>query len=95
MFLAFCIGLIADILIYILIAQAILSWFVNPYSSSGISGVLASIFRILSSFTHPLTRPARALLRKINTGPLDLSLFLTVLLIILLRAVLTRLVLNI
>jgi uncharacterized protein YggT (Ycf19 family) len=87
----FCVNLIVDILTWVLIAQAILSWFINPYRGNA-SRVMTSIYRGLSSFTYPLTRPARAILAKVNTGPMDFSLLLTVLLLILVREVLTRLV---
>jgi YggT family protein len=87
----FCIDLIVNILIWILIAQAILSWFVGPFRGAA-SGVIASIYRGLSSFTAPLTQPARALLSRVNTGPMDFSLLLTVLFLILIREILIRVV---
>ncbi|MDR1495910.1 MAG: YggT family protein [Clostridiales Family XIII bacterium] len=86
----FCVSLIISILIWILIAQAVLSWFVGPYSRS--RGAIVSIYRALSSFTYPLTRPARAILTKVNTGPMDFSLLLTVLFLIAIREILMRLV---
>ncbi|MDR1293266.1 MAG: YggT family protein [Clostridiales Family XIII bacterium] len=87
----YCVSLIVNILMWILIAQAILSWFVNPYRGSA-SRALTSIYNGLSSFTYPLTRPARAVLAKINTGPMDFSLLLTVLFLILIREILIRLI---
>jgi uncharacterized protein YggT (Ycf19 family) len=90
--LEFCVNLIVSILIWILIAQAIMSWFANPYGRGGVPRAIAAIYRGLSSFTHPITRPARAILSKVNTGPMDFSLLLTVLLLILVREVITRLV---
>jgi YggT family protein len=85
----FCVSLITSILIWVLIIQAILSWFVNPFGGGGIRA-LSSLYRVLSSFTDPLTRPARAILSKFNTGPVDLSLMLTVLFLIAIREILLR-----
>jgi uncharacterized protein YggT (Ycf19 family) len=76
---------------WVLIAQAVLSWFVNPYRG-GSSRTLASVYRVLSSFTYPLTLPARAVLSKVRTGPMDFSLLLTVLFLILIREILVRLI---
>ncbi|MDR1043188.1 MAG: YggT family protein [Clostridiales Family XIII bacterium] len=87
----YCVDLIVNILIWILIAQAILSWFVNPYRG-GASRVITSIYNFVSSLTYPLTRPARAILATVNTGPMDFSLLLTVLLLILVRTILIRLI---
>jgi uncharacterized protein YggT (Ycf19 family) len=87
----FCVSLIVSILVWILIAQSVLSWFVNPYRGAA-SGGLASVYRVLSSLTYPLTLPARALLAKANTGPMDFSLLLTVLFLIVIREALMRLV---
>jgi uncharacterized protein YggT (Ycf19 family) len=83
----FCVNLITTILIYILIAQAILSWFAGPY---GRGGPIASIYRGLSSFTYPITVPARAILSKVRTGPMDFSLLLTVLFLIAIREIVFR-----
>jgi uncharacterized protein YggT (Ycf19 family) len=85
------VNLVVSILIWILIAQAIMSWFINPYGGSA-TRVITSIYRGLSSFTYPLTRPARAILAKVNTGPIDFSLLLTVLFLVLIREILIRLV---
>jgi YggT family protein len=87
----FCVSLIINILIWILIIQAILSWFVGPYGR-GAAGAIASIYRVLSSFTQPLTKPARSILAKVSTGPMDFSLLLTVLFLIVIREILVRLV---
>jgi uncharacterized protein YggT (Ycf19 family) len=72
-----------------LVIQAVLSWFINPYRGGG-APALATIYRWLSSFTYPLTKPARAILSKFNTGPMDFSLLLTVLFLIAIREILTR-----
>jgi uncharacterized protein YggT (Ycf19 family) len=85
----YCISLIIEILIWALIAQAILSWFVGPYRWRT-PGAVTSIYRVLSSFTYPLTLPARAILAKVRTGPMDFSLFLTVLFLIAIRAIAFR-----
>jgi uncharacterized protein YggT (Ycf19 family) len=87
--LAFCVNIIVGILIWILVIQSILSWFVVPYRG-GAPGVIASIYRGLSSFTYPLTAPARAILAKANTGPMDFSMLLTVLFLIAIREIVAR-----
>lgn len=63
----------ADVLIMLLFARAILSWFArDPYSTVG------KIYMVTIRLTEPIVTPARALLRKLNldTGMLDLSVFL-------------------
>jgi YggT family protein len=79
----------AQLLIWVLIGRAILSWFVNPYTSNRM-GNLAKIYYFLMQVTEPMIRPARKLLSRFNTGPLDLSLFVTVIFIVILERILMR-----
>ncbi|MDR0596668.1 MAG: YggT family protein [Clostridiales Family XIII bacterium] len=81
------VNLITSIFIWALVIQAVLSWFANPYGR-GSYGLISTIYRGLSSFTYPLTYPARLILSKINTGPMDFSLLLTMLFIYALRRIL-------
>ncbi|MDR2163770.1 MAG: YggT family protein [Clostridiales Family XIII bacterium] len=86
---AFCVDIILRILTWILIIQAILSWFVGPFRGRA-SGAIAQIYSGISFFTYPITWPARAILAKVNTGPMDFSLFLTVLFLIAIREIVLR-----
>jgi uncharacterized protein YggT (Ycf19 family) len=79
-----------QILIYVFLAVAIMSWFV-PMLRNKPDSLLLKIYYFLYRVTEPLTRPARALLRRFNTGPMDFSIFLTVLFLIIIQQVLIRL----
>lgn len=61
----------AEIIIMMLILRAILSWFVQSYSS-GIGG----IYRTLIQLTEPFVAPWRRLLSNVNTGMLDFSVLI-------------------
>lgn len=79
------IRLFAQLLIYILFAQAVLSWFVRqPY------GTLWKIYEFLSKITAPLCAPFKKI--RINTqgGSLDFSLFFAMIAIIILERILIR-----
>jgi uncharacterized protein YggT (Ycf19 family) len=86
------IGFVAQVLIWALIGRAILSWFANPYTANRMSS-LVKIYSILVQVTEPLIRPSRRLLARFNTGPVDLSLFVTVLFIVVIRSVVIRVLL--
>jgi uncharacterized protein YggT (Ycf19 family) len=79
-----------QILIYVFLAVAIMSWFV-PMFRNRPNSLLLRIYYFLYRVTEPLTRPAKALLRRFNTGPMDFSIFLTVLFLIVIQQVLMRL----
>jgi uncharacterized protein YggT (Ycf19 family) len=81
---------IAQIIIYALLARAVLSWFVNPYKL-GYQHPLVRFYGMLCQLTEPLLKPARMLLARFNTGPLDLSLFVTMLFVYILERLLLRL----
>lgn len=60
----------ADILIFLLLARAILSWFVTgPYNN------LYKIYQVLCNITEPIVAPCRNLSMRFNFGMLDLSVF--------------------
>ena len=87
--LVYAIHTFTRILIYVMIGQAFLSWFVrDPYSTAG------KLYYALAKITDPLAAPARAFLAKIGAdrGMIDFSLLLTVILIELVEAGLVRLV---
>lgn len=76
--------LLCRILLGLLLASAILSWFVNPYTVNRY-GALYRIYTIINRITEPLTRPARKLLSRFRTGPIDFSVLLTMLFIMMLE----------
>jgi uncharacterized protein YggT (Ycf19 family) len=78
-----------QILIYVFLAVAILSWFV-PMLRNRPNSLLLNIYYFLYRVTEPLTRPAKVLLRRFNTGPMDFSIFLTVIFLIIIQQVLIR-----
>lgn len=70
---------IVQIYIYVLLARAILSWFVQPSTT----GALADVNRILVMVTEPLLAPLRRILPMLRVGTvgLDMSIFLLVLIL--------------
>ncbi|MDR1953923.1 MAG: YggT family protein [Clostridiales Family XIII bacterium] len=88
------INVFAQLLIWVLIARAILSWFANPsFSNSNQMAFLMKLYAFLCQVTEPLVRPMRRLLSRFNTGPMDFSLFATMLLIIAIQRILIRILL--
>lgn len=78
MILISAIGWFFHLLSTALLVRAIMSWFVNdPYSTLG------KIYMGLIRFTEPMVEPCRRLLDRINlnTGMLDFSVFLAMILI--------------
>ena len=70
--LVIAIYLFVDVLCYAMVIQAILSWFVrDPYSPLG------KLYMLVSKFTEPFVAPCRRLLSRFNTGMIDFSLMLT------------------
>lgn len=70
--LVMAIYLFVDVLCYAMVIQAILSWFVrDPYSPLG------KLYILISKFTEPFVAPCRRLLSRLNTGMIDFSLMLT------------------
>lgn len=77
-----------DILIFLLLARAVLSWFVNgPYNS------VYKFYEIICNITEPIVAPCRRLSMRLNTGMLDLSVFLAFFLVSIVRKLLITLLL--
>ncbi len=75
-----------EVIIYLLLARCILSWFVrDPYTTMG------KIYGFTIKLTEPVAAPCRALLSRVNTGMFDFSLLLAVLLMELVESLLMRL----
>jgi len=83
--LATAIYLFARVLISAMLITAILSWFVNDYYSP-----LGRVYGILSRFIEPFVLPCRKLLSRFNTGMIDFSLFLAVILVQMIANLLVR-----
>ena len=61
----------ADILIFLLCARAIMSWFVRDYNTP-----LGSIYRAMIQMTEPFVAPFRKMLSNVNTGMFDFSVLI-------------------
>ena len=83
--------LFARVLIGLLVARAILSWFVNVDQS----GNVRRLYTTLAQITEPMNIPARKLLDKLglNTGMIDFSLLVTFFLTEIAEQVLIRILL--
>lgn len=78
-------GIVLDLLIWVMIIQAVLSWLlafnvVNPRNQ-----LVGTIWRMTNQLTDPLLRPIRSVVRPI--GGMDLSPMVLVLIIILIQRV--------
>lgn len=74
--LVYAIYLFTEIITAALIIRALLSWFArDPYSPLG------KIYGVLIRFTEPFVAPCRKLLSLFNTGMIDFSLLLALILI--------------
>lgn len=74
--LVYAIYLFTEIITAALIIRALLSWFArDPYSPLG------KIYGVLIRFTEPFVAPCRKLLSRFNTGMIDFSLLLALILI--------------
>ena len=82
--LVYAVYMFAEIISAAMIIRDLLSWFVRDAYSP-----LAKIYGMLIRFTEPFVAPCRKLLSRFNTGMLDFSLFLA---LILLQAVTNLLV---
>lgn len=75
-----------DILIFLLLARAILSWFVQgPYNN------IYKIYAMVCNLTEPIVAPCRRLSMRLNTGMLDLSVFFAFFLVSIARSVIIKL----
>ena len=85
--LVFAIYLFGEILSSAMIIQAILSWFVRDRYSP-----LGKLYMLISNFTEPIVAPCRRLLSRVNTGMIDFSLMLALILVQVIVNILVRLV---
>jgi len=76
----------AQILIFLLIARAICSWFIRTGS-----GTAYKIYQLLSMLTEPVVAPCRLITSKIQTGMFDFSIMLAVVFVIIIRNLLINL----
>jgi uncharacterized protein YggT (Ycf19 family) len=83
------VNLLAQVIIWAMLAVAVLSWFANPYKL-GQNHPLVRIYLGLSRLIEPLTIPARKLLARFNTGPVDLSLFVTMIFVYIAQRIIVR-----
>lgn len=66
----------AQVLIYLLLGRAIMSWFVRDPSSQ-----LFNLYQLAIRLTEPILMPCRRLLSRFNTGMMDFSILLAFLII--------------
>ena len=85
--LVYAIYLFTEIITAAMIIRALLSWFArDPYSTVG------KIYGVLIRFTEPFVAPCRRLLSRFNTGIIDFSLFLALILVQAVSGLLIRLI---
>ena len=85
--LIYAIYMFAEIISAAMVIRALLSWFArDPYSPSG------KIYGALIRFTEPFVAPCRRLLSRFNTGMIDFSLFLALILLQAITNLLIRLI---
>ena len=82
------INLVSQILIYLLIARAVCSWFVRG------GGTGYKIYMVLCRITEPIVAPCRKITRRFNTGMIDISVLLAFLVIMVVRDLLVRILLT-
>ena len=87
-FLVQAVNLVSQIIIYMLIGRAVLSWFVR-----GRYGTAYKIYMLLTRLTEPVVAPCRKITRRFNTGMFDISVMLAFLLVMVVRDLLIRLLL--
>lgn len=83
------VNLLCQVIIYALLAVAILSWFVNPYTANP-NSFSYKLYAFLSQVTEPIVRPFRAFMSRFNTGQFDFSILVAMLAIGLIRSVLIK-----
>lgn len=85
--LIYAIYLFSEVLSTALLLRALFSWFArDPYSTVG------KIYSVLIRFTEPVVAPCRQLLSRFNTGMIDFSVLLALLLIQVLCNIAVRIV---
>ena len=84
---------ICQILIFILIARAVLSWIV--YFGRQYNTPLYRVHNVLAAITEPIVAPVRKLIsRFINTGPVDIAPLATFFIIMIISRILTAILYN-
>jgi len=78
----------SDIIVTLMVVRAILSWFQN-----GSYGFLYKLYSFTINLTEPIVAPCRNLLSRINTGPIDFSLLLAVIVVELVTNILINILL--
>jgi YggT family protein len=73
------VGAFADIIIILLLARAIGSWFARP------GGGGYNLYRLLETLTEPIVAPCRAITSKFQTGMFDFSVILAFFLVMAVR----------
>ncbi|QHI73209.1 YggT family protein [Aminipila terrae] len=76
------VGWFCDILIFLLLARAVLSWFVMGQYNN-----LYRVYEIICNITEPIVAPCRRLSMRLNTGMLDLSVFFAFFLVSIVRKI--------
>jgi len=69
----------AEIIILLLIARAICSWFIKPGSQA------YRLYMMLEMITEPIVAPCRKITSRFRTGMIDFSVLLAFLLVIVIR----------
>lgn len=84
--LARAVRMFGELFVFAIIARAFMSWFAsNPYSTAG------KIYIGLCKFTEPVMIPCRKLINRfVNTGMIDFSPVIAVLLVQIVTSVITR-----
>ena len=85
--LVYAIYMFAEIISAAMIIRALLSWLVQDAYSP-----LGKIYGALIRFTEPFVAPCRRLLSRFNTGMIDFSLFLALILLQAITNLLVRLI---
>ena len=78
----------SQVIMYLLIARAICSWFVRGRSGTGYK-----IYSTLTMLTEPIVAPCRKITQRFPTGMFDFSVILAMFLVMIVRDVLIRLLL--
>jgi len=72
----------ARVLVWLLIARAICSWFIRPGSSA------YRIYQVLIMLTEPLVAPCRRITQRFPTGMIDFSIIIAFIFVEIIRTVL-------
>ncbi len=86
--LVIAVRMFCGVLVWAMVIQAVLSWFVRDMNSGA-----AKAYRALARFTEPFVAPCRKLLYRLNfnTGMFDFSLLVAFLLIEIIERVIVKL----